>query len=883
MKRKYGLKLATAFMLSVMMLLSVMQPAFAAHTLYLPNVTEEMTNYQFWAELQEDSDEVILTLGEIAAYNQDIIDASGTMVMDIKGYADTFDGTARNEALKKSATADAEYYFGWTYDPKTGKIADWSYFQKMIDNCYDPKAKKDMPYRYGIVVNRTVLKAFPSDNPIWDDPADVDFDYQSLSGVRVNEPVLIYTTSKDGKYFMARTDDCSGWIAVQDVAICASKDAWLAAWDLPSEDLLVVYGNKVYTDSSIYAPETSRRLLTQGTALELVKDVAVDEVIINRHPYHNYVVYLPVREKDGSYSKQKALISQMAEVSVGYLPLTKRNIAMVAMENLGDTYGWGGMLDVEDCSGQVRTIYECFGLDIARNGNWQWKMNMEKIDMANMSLDEKCAILDELPLGAALCFPGHEMLYLGKYDGNYYVISTVGSIMSPETGNRLRVRGTIINTMDTKRANGQTWLQALNMAFMPCYATLEGKTYDFPEVQWYRDGVGYVLKNSLIANYANGYFGIDDAASRETAVNALWRMDGRPTVTATEVFGDVSAEKHAISAISWANANGIVGGYGNKAFGPEDEITREQIVTMFWRYAKYLGYDVSVGEDTNILSYCDAFDISAYSIPAVQWACGAGVLIGEKTDCGMALQPQSSATRAQLSVMLMRFNNWLKQAKYAPHVFDLTQGDLMLSAGDKEYSDYLATTPAPEKAPAPAYASQDGGETWIKLKGSIIVVTSAPTENTIYLDVDAPYGEITLTLDGVHTSSDLLFAAQGDATIHIKGDVNTGTITSGKGYGLKICGAEDSQTNTLTVNASEQYGIIASGDIYIADLTNLNVSAGKDGLYTERGSIMLEDVASTITAGEDFSALKIEEADARITINGTVLTEVVGASIVIGD
>ena len=94
-------------------------------------------------------------------------------------------------------------------------------------------------------------------------------------------------------------------------------------------------------------------------------------------------------------------------------------------------------------------------------------------------------IIDELPLGAALCFSGHEMMYLGKENGKYYVISTVSSIMSPDTGKRLRTRDVMINTLDVKRANGQSWLQALNMAFMPCYAKLEGKTYDFPEVQWY--------------------------------------------------------------------------------------------------------------------------------------------------------------------------------------------------------------------------------------------------------------------------------------------------------------------------------------------------------------------------------------------------------------
>ena len=389
-------------------------------------------------------------------------------------------------------------------------------------------------------------------------------------------------------------------------------------------------------------------------------------MVNNRSPYHNYVIYLPVRDEDGRYEKKMALLPETAKVSVGFLPLTMENIAMVALQNLGDAYGWGGMMDVEDCSGLIRTIYACFGLEIGRNGNWQWNMNMEKIDMANMSIEEKLLILDELPLGAALCFSGHEMMYLGKENGKYYVISTVSSIMSPDTGKRLRTRDVMINTLDVKRANGQSWLQALNMAFMPCYAKLEGKTYDFPEVQWYRDGVGYVLKNGLIANYENGYFEPNGKTSRGVAINALWQLDGKKTVTAEEKFADVSTDNKYFNAVRWADENGIASGYTDEFFGVEDDLTREQMVTILWRYAKYKGYDVSVGENTNILSYGDAFEISEYAIPAMQWACGSGVLAGQSSAGGMVLNPADNTTRAQLSVVLMRFDQWVKQTQALP-------------------------------------------------------------------------------------------------------------------------------------------------------------------------------------------------------------------------
>jgi hypothetical protein len=101
-----------------------------------------------------------------------------------------------------------------------------------------------------------------------------------------------------------------------------------------------------------------------------------------------------------------------------------------------------------------------------------------------------------------------------------------------------------------------------------------------------------------------------------------------------------------------AAAYGIASGGGDGRFLPDGNITREQLAVMLWRYAKYQGYDVSIGEDTNILSYSDAFDISDYAYPALQWACGAGIISGD--DSG-SLNPQGFATRAEAAAILRRF------------------------------------------------------------------------------------------------------------------------------------------------------------------------------------------------------------------------------------
>ena len=645
-KSKTICSLSLALVLSV----SLVQPAMA-NIKYMPDVTPEMSQASFWADYHEGYRDVILTQEEIQAFNQDTFLADGTMVMDLKTAAETYNGISKNKALQSSSASDAQYYLSWTYD-QDGNKTDWAYFQEMIDNTQDPDAKEVMPTRYGIAVNRTTVQVFPSDRFLLDDPNDKDSDNMALSAVPVNEPLLIYGTSADGKYYQARIASCSGWVPAEDVALCESREEWLSAWDLPSEDLLVVYGNKVYTDKSYETPATSRRMLTTGTALELVTDLAPDQMIGNRSPYHNYVVYLPVRKEDGSYSKEMALIPETAKVNLGYLPLTMENIAHVAFQNLGDAYGWGGMLDVEVCSGMVRTIYSCFGLEVARNGNWQWNMNMEKIDMTTMSLEEKCLILDEMPLGSALCFPGHEMIYLGKVDDKYYVISAVGTIMSPDTGKRLNTRDVMINTLDVKRANGKTWMEALNKAFMPCYAKLDGKTYDFPKTQWYHEGVAYCLNKGLLTNKEDGTFGLSDTTTRAMVAEALWAAEGKPKTVTRYFYQDVGEAHPSREAIFWATETGVMSGYGGNTFGANDAVTREQLAAILWRYAQYKGDDVSVGEDTNILSYADAFVISEYAIPAMQWACGAGIING--SDDG-TLNPKGTAQKVHTAQMLMNF------------------------------------------------------------------------------------------------------------------------------------------------------------------------------------------------------------------------------------
>ena len=180
---------------------------------------------------------------------------------------------------------------------------------------------------------------------------------------------------------------------------------------------------------------------------------------------------------------------------------------------------------------------------------------------------------------------------------------------------------------------------------------------DAAPTAWYHDGVHYCLENGLMHGISADKFLPNGSTTRAQLAAILWRLEGSPEASGAENFTDVKDSAWYAQAVRWAADSGVVKGYDSKHFGPNDAVTREQMVTILYRYAQYKGYDVSIGEDTNILSFNDALTVSGYSIPAMQWACGSGLMTGTRRDGGMALAPRDTTTRAQTATLLTRFQS----------------------------------------------------------------------------------------------------------------------------------------------------------------------------------------------------------------------------------
>lgn len=177
----------------------------------------------------------------------------------------------------------------------------------------------------------------------------------------------------------------------------------------------------------------------------------------------------------------------------------------------------------------------------------------------------------------------------------------------------------------------------------------ETKFNDVSANDWFASAVDYVTGKGMMNGTADNTFSPKANTTRGMVVTVLYRLENQPSTSAAS-FTDVASGAYYANAVAWANANGIVSGYGSGKFGPNDKVTREQLAAILYRYAQYKKYDVSGAKSLD--GYTDAQSVSSYAVPALQWANAVGVVTGKS---GNKLDPKGNATRAEVAAMLMRF------------------------------------------------------------------------------------------------------------------------------------------------------------------------------------------------------------------------------------
>ena len=173
---------------------------------------------------------------------------------------------------------------------------------------------------------------------------------------------------------------------------------------------------------------------------------------------------------------------------------------------------------------------------------------------------------------------------------------------------------------------------------------------DVEENGWYHTGVDFMVKNGFMNGVADDAFDVDGNLTRAQLVTILYRIAGEPESTATNPFADVADGQWYTNAVIWAAENGIVKGVNTTTFAPNDQITREQIATILFRYAK------AEKVEGKLAGFPDAEMVSDYAADAMAWAVEQGLINGiSESDGKTYLAPQETATRAQIAVILMRY------------------------------------------------------------------------------------------------------------------------------------------------------------------------------------------------------------------------------------
>ena len=226
-----------------------------------------------------------------------------------------------------------------------------------------------------------------------------------------------------------------------------------------------------------------------------------------------------------------------------------------------------------------------------------------------------------------------------------YAVGTI--TVTDRFGDAVKVTENADGTYTFTMPNGQVTVKA---TFVETEEPAPAEPFpDVDENDWFYDEVVYVYENGLMNGVENNQFAPNTATNRAMLATILYRLAGEPAVSGDLPFTDVESGTWYTDAVLWAAQNGIVNGLGENTFAPMNTLTREQLVTMLYRYAEAEGYDVSAAADLS--GYPDADKVQTYAQEAMSWAVAEGIVEGMDGN----LNPAGSATRAQIATILMRF------------------------------------------------------------------------------------------------------------------------------------------------------------------------------------------------------------------------------------
>ncbi len=385
----------------------------------LPNVSAEMEKPEFWIKKIENPANPLLAPGQIQRMNEENLKRPS---LGISRISDLKEAWPRDEILAflkedwKSFGRSGEVRYG-----KSGAVLEESFWNQLKSNLHEQVIQETNRMLFALVVKRTDIRVFPTDEPSMSAPNQQAFDLFQQSSISPGSPVGIYFFSQDKKWAYVQTQFIRGWVHPHDLAIAREKSE-IASY-AEAKDRLVVTGNRVtvFRTPSFQQPAFTAQM---GDSFPLLTVPGG-----GKGSRSFYVIQIGAKENDGPLAFRKGYIGASEDVHRGFLSYTQENLGRQAFKMLHHPYGWGDRGGGRDCSRFIMDLFRTFDILMPRNSKEQAEVGMDPGGVEGASIQEKEKLLDRLiPLATTLRLPGHIMLYLGKDRGRHYVIHSLSGI-----------------------------------------------------------------------------------------------------------------------------------------------------------------------------------------------------------------------------------------------------------------------------------------------------------------------------------------------------------------------------------------------------------------------------------------------------------------------
>ncbi len=424
-------------------------PVESAAATIVPGVNAARLTPDYWIARAPQPDAVLLDAAGIAAQNARLTQV-GPAVLDLSTLPDTLTAAEVQERIMAvSAPPESPLY------DEHGQPLPPHAIPALLDALALDAIPAEAAPRWGLVVQRADLRAFPTTQRVFSSPSDTDIDRFQESALFPGTPVAILHTSADGAWHFVASKLYSAWIAARFVAEGDSADVFGYA---AREPHLIITGANVRTAFTPERPELSLLQLDMGLRLPLRADWQPQTPVNGQLGYASHVIELPLRDTQGRLAFAPALLPRTADVAVSPLPLTRANLIRQGFKFLGERYGWGHSYGTRDCSGFVSEVYRSFGIELPRNTRDQARSTA--FDRIAFAPDDghaaRLAALEKLDVGDLIYIPGHVMMVIGREDGKTWLIhDTTGATVLDERGepSRLVLNQVSVTPLEPLRLN----------------------------------------------------------------------------------------------------------------------------------------------------------------------------------------------------------------------------------------------------------------------------------------------------------------------------------------------------------------------------------------------------------------------------------------------